>query len=91
MITSNLSSPDSIPDLDEAHKHCTKNRTELAKSSTCGCFYCLEIYEPCEITEWVDEDQTAIGAKCPVDSVIGSASGHRLTKQFLEKMHERWF
>ncbi len=91
MITLGLLNSDASPDLDQAHKHCTKNRNELAQSSVCGCFYCLQIYDPREIAEWVDEGMTAICAKCPVDSVLGSASGYPIRKDFLAKMHERWF
>jgi len=65
-----------------AHQHCSNNREELMKSNLCGCFYCLEVYSPTEITDWVDEDENGIGrtalcAKCGIDSVIGSASGSR--------------
>ena len=74
-----------------AHKHCTRNRSELEASPSCGCFYCLSIYSPVEIKEWVVDDKTAICARCPVDSVIGSASGYPITRAFLERMHEQWF
>ena len=51
----------------------------------CGYFYCLAIYVPSEITEWVDEDQTAMCAKCGIDSVIGAASGYPVTAEFLQR------
>ncbi len=91
LISLNLEVPQEPHDLTAAHRHCTRNREELTRSSLCGCFYCLAIYSPQDITEWTDDGQTAICAKCPVDSVVGSASGLPITRTFLEQMYERWF
>ena len=46
-----------INDLDfvKAHKH-TEFQQEILKSDVCGCFYCLEIFSPSEITDWHGED-----------------------------------
>ncbi len=61
----------------------------------CGCFYCLEIYSPVEITRWIDERDgvgtCALCPRCGIDSVIGSASGYPITEEFLKKMHHYWF
>ena len=46
---------------------------------------------PDEISEWIDDGQTAVCPKCPVHSVIGSASGFPISPEFLHRMHERWF
>jgi NAD-dependent SIR2 family protein deacetylase len=74
-----------------AHKHSIKHRGELEKSSLCGCFHCLAIFPPSDIVEWIDEGQTALCPKCPVDSVIGSASGYPVTTEFLKRMNDHWF
>jgi len=74
-----------------AHEHCRLNRAELERSNICGCFYCLRIYSPTDIVEWTDDGQSAVCPDCPVDSVIGSASGFPITKDFLERMHAHWF
>jgi hypothetical protein len=84
------------PDYIRAHKHSSNHREELKKSDLCGCFYCLEIYSPAEIEDWIDEDENGTGtcalcAKCGIDSVIGSASSYPITKEFLGKMHLHWF
>jgi hypothetical protein len=78
-------------DVREAHEHCSKHRPEIIGSETCGCFYCLEIFTASEIEDWVDDGQTALCAKCGIDSVIGSASGFPVTKEFLQEMHKFWF
>jgi NAD-dependent SIR2 family protein deacetylase len=77
--------------LQAAHEHCSLNRVELQSSATCGCFYCFAVFAPAEISEWTDNGQTALCPKCPVDSVIGSASGFPITPEFLHRMHDRWF
>jgi hypothetical protein len=85
-----------------AHKHSIMHRNELENSSLCGCFYCLAIFPPSDIVEWIDDGQTALCPKCPVDSVIGSMSGpvdsvigsmsgYPITTEFLQRMHDHWF
>ena len=91
MIKLGLTVPGFDQDHHRAHGHCRNNREELHKCKLCGCFYCLGIYPPSEITEWVDVDRTAICAKCGIDSVIGDTSGYPITAEFLQRMHDHWF
>jgi len=75
----------------EAHRFTMHNRKALDKDSICGCFYCLKIFSPSEIMEWIDNDDTAICPYCGIDSIIGESSGYPITKPFLEVMHKMWF
>lgn len=87
----------------EAHKASFKHRKQIEKSTECGCFYCLHTFHPQEINLWWDAPEntpddlynshglTATCPRCGIDSVIGSASGYPLTKEFLEKMRIYWF
>ncbi|MBL8679418.1 MAG: hypothetical protein JNK05_09650 [Myxococcales bacterium] len=74
-----------------------RNRDELARSRRCGCFYCLAIFDPSEIRQWIDKDAsgrglTALCAKCGIDSLIGDADiGPALTKDLLAQMRDYWF
>jgi hypothetical protein len=77
--------------LRAAHKHCSRHRAELEASEICGCFYCLGTFSPSAISEWIDDGQTALCPKCPVDSVLGSASGYPITRDFLQRMHDYYF
>ncbi len=52
---------DRQPDYILAHKHCMENRSEVEASVLCGCFYCMSIYPPSEIVDWID-DQEALTA-----------------------------
>ncbi|WP_454885791.1 hypothetical protein [Sphingomonas oryzagri] len=89
-------------DLVEAHRHCVCHRDELSASEVCGCFYCLAVYPPSEISEWHEEiagdlsqrpdPWTALCPKCGIDAVIGNESNFPVSDpDFLTAMHGRWF
>jgi hypothetical protein len=82
---------DKSNDVKGAHSRSSHHRDELSKSDKCGCFYCLGIYPFGNIEEWCDDENTAICPICGVDSVIGSASGYPITKEFLADMKKVWF
>ena len=78
-------------DHTSAHEWSSYHRETLKESSLCGCFYCLEVFPPTEIEDWTDDDDTALCPKCGIDSVIGSVSEYPIEREFLKKMHDRWF
>jgi len=76
----------------DAHTHTADHRVELEKSELAGCCYCLEVFKPSDIEDWVDEGKCALCPKCGIDSVIGDASGFPITdKRFLQEMNGFWF
>jgi len=79
------------PDYISAHKHVSKHRSEIEESELCGCFYCLQIYQPSIIASWIDDESTALCPHCGIDSVIGSKSGYPITVEFLREMKNHWF
>lgn len=84
---------DENQDVIKAHEYSINNKSIILKDKKCGCFYCIEIFSPTEITEWIDDkiDGTAICPWCGIDSVIGESSGFPITKEFLLKMKKYWF
>lgn len=79
-----------------AHKYSSNHKQELSKDQKCGCFYCLRIFSPAEIDEWLgpengDPKGTALCPYCGIDSVIGAYSGYPITKAFLKEMNQYWF
>ncbi|MBE6669299.1 MAG: cytoplasmic protein [Ruminococcaceae bacterium] len=75
-----------------AHEFCTNNKEALQKDKICGCFYCLNIFSPTEIKEWIPDSRgTARCPYCGIDSVIGEYSGLPITVEFLSEMNEYWF
>jgi hypothetical protein len=78
----------------EAHNFSTNHKSELLKDSVCGCFYCMSIYSPNEIRNWLKDSRgtgTALCPRCGIDSVIGESSGYPITTEFLQRMHNYWF
>lgn len=81
----------------EAHKYCCNNMPQLKNDKICGCFYCLKIFSPTEIVDWLIADNdadrygTALCPYCCIDSVIGESSGYPITEEFLKKMNKHWF
>ncbi len=79
------------PDYVAAHAYSSNHRAQLSEDTLCGCFNCLEIFDPKEIVEWwSDKYFTAVCPYCGIDSVIGASSGYPITKAFLQKMKKYW-
>lgn len=77
--------------MKEAHKHSIRHHGELNDSEVCGCFYCLDVFDYETIEDWVDDGDTALCPSCGIDSVIGSASGFYINREFLSAMKKHWF
>ena len=77
-------------ELKSAHSHSIHNKGEIELSSKCGCFSCSRIFLSSEVEDYTDDGETALCPYCGVDSVIGDASGFRLSEGFLHSMHKRW-
>lgn len=77
---------------EEAHRKTTHSRKEIEKSNKCGCFYCLNVFEPKDIEVWSDNNDTPICPYCYIDSVIGDAQGYPADDlRFLESMNQIFF
>lgn len=89
---------DGFPEITEedeyqlAHKFSIANETAIRKSKECGCFFCLKIFDPEEITNWISDKQgrTALCPYCGIDSVLPGSS-IRFDRDFLEGMYKLWF
>ncbi len=81
------------PHIRDAHRHSIHHRSEIEASEICGCFYCLAVFPNEEIVDWGQayEPDTATCPRCGIDSVIGSASGFPIEREFLEAMKRYWF
>jgi len=83
---------DKMDKYEMAHKYSINNRPQLLKDNVCGCFYCLEIFNPNIIEEWVEDTEgTALCPFCGIDSVIGESSGFPITEEFLQEMYKKYF
>ncbi len=86
-------------DLRALHRFSSRHRPRLDRSEQAGCFYCLEVYDPAEITEWVDEPMTlgspgdGVTGLCPhcgIDAVLPSAVVS-VDVALLVEMRQFWF
>lgn len=77
--------------LELAHRHSAHHREAIEKSILCGCFFCIRTFLPIEITDWVDDDDTALCPYCGIDAVLGSECGYFIDDDFLQRMQARWF
>lgn len=76
----------------DAHNRCSNNRPSVKKSSLCGCFYCLSIFSPDEITDWIpDSLGTARCPHCGIDAVLPDSEDYPITEEFLKDMKKVWF
>ena len=79
-------------DIKIAHKYSSNHKASLLKDTKCGCFFCLKIFSPTEIEEWIDDiEGTAICPYCGIDSIIGESSRYPITTEFLSEMNKYWF
>ena len=72
------------------HTRCSNKRGALLDSRQCGCFFCLKIYDPVNITNWLN-DETALCPYCNVDAVIPESDDYLLEDSLLLAMKEYWF
>ncbi|MGC4042779.1 MAG: cytoplasmic protein [Armatimonas sp.] len=77
--------------LTAAHKRSRLHRAAILASNACACFYCLAHFTPAEITEWIEDGETALCPKCGIDSVLYTAPDMPLTDMFLQRMQQHYF
>lgn len=77
-------------EIENLSKYSRRNKIYLENSNTCGCYFCLNIFDPKEIIEWTDEGETAICPKCHVDSIVGDST-LEINHKFLEEASKYWF
>lgn len=77
--------------LIETHKHTSPNRKETDRSDICYCICCKTRFYSSEIAEHTDMGDTAICPYCNCDTVIGNASGIKMTDELLKKLNEKYF
>lgn len=87
-------------DLQSIHRFSSGHRAQLAASQQAGCFYCLALFPPAEIRDWVDGGAkagaasdagvTALCPRCGIDAVLPSAAVS-LDAELLSALRRFWF
>ena len=71
----------------EYHSRTIYNRVYLERCTLAGCISCLRVVSPAAVTEWCDDDTTALCPHCSVDALIPGL----VDTGVLEELHRRWF
>lgn len=84
--------------LESIHLHCSHHRAKVLASAGCGCFYCLTLFSPTEIREWIPArggrrgESTAVCPHCGIDAVLpDTIPGVDFGEPLLREMNEYWF
>ncbi len=83
----------------ELHLASAWHEKEILESRKCGCFYCLSIFSPNKIEEWIEESKdskrglgkTAMCPNCGIDSVLPDSINQKITIELLKTMKEQYF
>ena len=63
-----------------------ENRSLVKSRYNCGCYTCCKVFDPKEITQWVDE-KYAVCPYCNSATVVGDASFDSVDAQLLDKIN----
>lgn len=74
-----------------ANEFSMKNKKQLEKSETCGCFGCVKLFKPSEVVEYIPGEDTAVCPYCGTDAVLGDFSGFPVTEEFMQEMNDEHF
>lgn len=77
--------------IKQASEFSIRNRSQLENSKVAGCYHCLKIFDPKEITMFWDKGQTGVCPYCGIDSVLGDQSGYAIIYESLKQLKEYWF
>lgn len=77
--------------LQALHLQSSQHLECIQQNQKCGCFYCLKIFDATEITDWVDDEQTAICPHCGIDAVLAENDEQVLDQAILKEMHDYYF
>lgn len=77
--------------LERLHAYSSHNRKFIAISNKCYCFYCTKSMHRSEITEYVDDGQTALCPHCGIDSVLPDGIDEVVDENVVSEMHGYWF
>jgi hypothetical protein len=72
---------------EELHKKCTNNKSLIKEEINSSCFYCKERFLSTKVTEYTDNEQTAICPLCRVDAVLAGD----INIDILNAMHSKYF
>ena len=67
-----------------------RNKNQLATANKAGCYACFKIFEPKEIKEYTDQEETALCPYCSTDAVIPENISNSITEEYLKDIKNFW-
>lgn len=86
-----LAAEQTSPPITEASEYSIYNKDALAGSERAACYECLTVFKASEITEFVDNEKTALCPHCGIDTVLPESAGYSFSAASLEALNEYWF
>ena len=77
--------------LEKLHTYSTNNKRNIALSNQCFCFHCKACMDRSEITDYLDDGQTALCPRCGVDAILPDSIDESIDEDIIAQMHEYWF
>lgn len=77
--------------MERLHAYSANNRSLIAASYKCYCFYCKESMYRGAIEEYADDGQTALCPKCGIDAIIPDSIEESVDENIIAEMNEYWF
>lgn len=68
-----------------------KNKRLIEACASVGCYHCCKIFDPKEIKEYTDNNETCICPHCSADCIVGDKCGFILDEVILNKANKFWF
>lgn len=69
----------------------SNNRQTIAISDRCYCFHCKASMDHSEITDFLEDGQTAICPHCGVDAILPDYIDENINEDVVSQMHDYWF
>lgn len=76
-----------MADLKALHKASMNNADAVRAAKSVGCFFCIRVFAPTEVTEWCDQGRTALCPHCDIDSLLPDVTD----TETLKALCEEWF
>ena len=77
--------------LERLHAYSANNRSLIADSNKCYCFYCKQSMYRGEVEEYIDNGQTALCPRCQIDAIIPDSIEESVDENIIAEMNEYWF
>jgi hypothetical protein len=77
--------------LSDSSRFAIHNKKQLLECEKAGCYYCKQIFNTANITDYLKDGNTAVCPECGIDCVIAETSGFEITPEELDKLHKYWF